>query len=264
MRLNKVQKKFRETILDPAAMDGEFRAVFKPGGISAENRMKVYRNNVIKTLTNAVVTVYPLTEKLVGTDFLKGVVERYVVANLPDQGNLNFYGATFADFLTDYEPVRHLPYLPDMARLEWAWECATLAGDDAPLPPAALQEIPEDRLPDLRLPLRASVHLLQSNFPLDRIVDFCRTENPQGTLDIGNNSGTDANTGKTHLMIFRPELQAQMRKIGAGEFIFLRALKDGNHLMNAAEWATRADETFDLAATLQRHLQLGTFKTFGD
>lgn len=260
MRLNKVQKKFKDTILDPAALDGDFRAVFKPGGISAENRMKVYRNNVMRSLSNAVIAVYPLTEKLVGADFLKGVVERYVVANLPDQGNLNFYGATFADFLADYEPVRHLPYLPDMARLEWAWECTTLAGDDAPLSPASLQEIPEGRLPDLRLPLRASVHLLQSDHPLDRIVDFCRAENPQGTLDIG----ADTDTGKTHLMIFRPELQAQMRKISAGEFIFLRALKDGNDLMCAAEWATRADENFDLAAALQRHLQLGTFKTFGD
>jgi len=256
MRLNKIQKKFKDTMLDPEALDNDFSAVFAAGKIPAEDRMKIYRNNVIKSLNNAIIVVYPLTEKLVGEGFLKTAVEQYIVANLPDQGNLNFYGATFADFIETYEPAKKLPYLPDMARLEWAWELATLADDDEPLDPHALQEIPEDKLPDLRLPLRASVNLLESSYPLDKIVDFCRLKNPEGTLNI--------DTGDAQMMIFRPVLQAQMRKISPGEFIFLRALKNGNSLMNAAEWATEADGTFDLAPMLQKHLELGTFKAFGE
>lgn len=251
MRLSKIQKKFTETIFDPAALDNEFHGVFKAGGISTENRMKVYRNNVMTSLSHAVIAVYPLTEKIVGPDFLKGAVNKYVVGNPPDQGNLNFYGATFAHFLERYEPARALPYLPDMARLEWEWEMATLSPDDDPLPPERLQDIPEGDLPNLQLPLRASVRLLKSGYPLDKIVDFCRSGNQEGSLDIS--------TGGVHMMIFRPHLQTQMRKISEGEFIFLRALRDGNHLMAATEWATEADEMFDLAAILQKHLQMKTF-----
>ncbi|MBI4031704.1 MAG: putative DNA-binding domain-containing protein [Proteobacteria bacterium] len=255
MRLNKIQEKFRNTIFDPDALDKNFQSIFISGGISAANRMKVYRNNVMTSLSQAVIAVYPLTEKLVGTDFLKGAVNKYVISNPPDQGNLNFYGATFADFIADYEPAKNLPYLPDMARLEWAWEMATLADDDAPLRPEDLQETPESDLPDLRLRLRACAHLLESDYPLGKIVDFCRAEKQDGNLDIG--------TGGAHMMIYRPKLQTQMRKISESEFIFLRGLRDGNHLMAATEWASEADETFDLAAVLQKHLQMETFKAFG-
>ena len=252
MRLNKLQKNFRETIFDPAALDGDFRGVFKTGGVSPENRMKVYRNNVMKSLTGAVTAVYPIIEKLTGAEFLKTAVTKYVTENPPDQGNLNFYGATFADFLENYEPARDLPYLPDLARMEWAWECATLADDDTPMKPETLQTVPEHETPTLRLKPRASVHLIESAFPLDRIVDFCRTERPEGTLNIG--------MGGAKLMIFRPEFQAQMRKLGGGEFVFLRTLRDGNDLMMAATWAMETDESFDLAVTLQKHLEIGTFQ----
>lgn len=256
MRLNNIQKKFRDTIFDPAAMDDRFHDVFRAGGISAANRMKVYRNNVMTSLSQAVIAVYPLTEKLVGVDFLKAAVSKYVVNNPPDQGNLNFYGVTFANFLEDYEPARGMPYLPDMARLEWAWEMATLADDDAPLSPEELQDVPERDLPNLQLPLRANVHLLKSDYPLDKIVDFCRAGKQDGNLDIS--------TGGTPMMICRPKLQTQMRKISESEFIFLRALRGGNHLMAATEWASEADETFDLAAVLQKHLQMETFKALGE
>lgn len=254
MRLNKIQKKFAQTIFDPAALDSDFRSIFKAGGISAENRMKIYRNNVIKSLAGAVTAVYPLTEKLVGADFLNAAITAYVIKNPPDQGNLNFYGATFGDFLEHYETARDLPYLPDVARMEWAWELATLADDDEPLEIRALQSVPDEETPAMRLRLRASVQLVESEYPLDRIVDFCRAEKPEGTLNIG--------MGGAKMMIFRPALKTQMRRISDAEFIFLRALRDGNSLMTATEWAVSEDETFDLSPVLQKHLEIGTFKNF--
>lgn len=250
MRLNKVQQGFRDCITDEAP--DAFMAIFKGGGVSAENRMKVYRNNVIRSLSNAVTVVYPLTEKLVGAEFLKEAVRQYVVANLPDQGNLNFYGATFPEFIRAYEPARGLPYLYDMARLEWAWEMATLAQDDEKLDPARLQEIPEDRIPYLRFTLRDSVRLIRSQYPLDKIVDFCRAETQDGTLDISGGA-------ETHLMVIRPELQTQMRKTSNGEWILLSELRDRRTLLDAAEKAAEADASFGLAAILQKHLELGTF-----
>ncbi len=253
MRLNKIQQEFKGTITGNAAPEGDFARVFKSGGVSVENRMKIYRNNVIRSLTAAVTVVYPLTEKLVGVDFLAQAVREYVVANLPDQGNLNFYGATLPDFIRTYEPARHLPYLYDMTRLEWAWEMATLAQDDEKLDPVRLQEIPEDKIPYLRFMLRASVRLIKSQYPLDRIVDFCRAETQDGTLDIGNNGS------ETHLMVIRPVLQTHMRKIGKGEWVLLSELRDRRTLLDAAEKAAEADEAFDLAPVLQKHLELGTF-----
>lgn len=258
MRLNDIQKQFKDTILDPAVIENnaDFAGIFPVNNIPASDRMKIYRNNVIHSLTSAVTAVYPMIEKLVGEEFLKKAVNDYVVDYLPDQGNLNFYGSTFPVFIRGYEPARDFPYLHDMARLEWAWECASLAKDDQPLDPALLQDIPQDDIPLLTLSLRDSVSLIESQYPLDRIVDFCRDEIGEETLDL--------DTGGACLMIFRPELKPHMRKLDQAEYRFLQALSDDCNLLAASESAMTIDPDFNLAHIFQKHLELGTFSEIGD
>jgi hypothetical protein len=46
--------------------------------------------------------------------------------------DLNFFGARFAGFLAGFEPLADYPYLPDMARLEWAVHLRPTMRADAP------------------------------------------------------------------------------------------------------------------------------------
>ena len=56
MRLSEIQEKFKDVMLDLAQLENaEFRTLFRcDTGIGLENRIKVYRNNVIRSLTDAV------------------------------------------------------------------------------------------------------------------------------------------------------------------------------------------------------------------
>jgi len=256
MRLSEFQESFKHTMLEPVHLDnGVFRSAFRQDhGICLENRMKVYRNNVIRSLIDAAIAALPMTEKLVGRDFLEQAMRAFVVNNLPSQGNLNLYGMEFPDFVRTYEPIKHLPYLQDFTRLEWLWEAAYYAPDDLPLDPAELMNISEEDMPNLRFAFRKSFALLESAYPLDEIVDFCRAED-QGDLHTLSDRGC-------RLMVYRPDLKVELRRLDDAEHLFLIALQDGQTIHETAEILATHYPDADLTPLLQKHLQLGTLTSF--
>ena len=72
---------------------------------------------------------YRVVRELVGAPFFDAAVDAFVRAHPSTGGDLNVYGGEFADFLAAYPHARDLPYLPDVARLEWALDEAHRAAD---------------------------------------------------------------------------------------------------------------------------------------
>jgi len=256
MRLSEFQESFKHTILEPDHLDNNmFRSTFRQDhGICLENRMKVYRNNIIRSLTDAAMAALPMTEKLVGREFLEQAMRAFVVNNLPSQGNLNLYGMEFPDFIRTYEPAANLPYLQDFTKLEWLWEAAYYAPDDLPLDPAELINIPEEDMPNLQFSFRQSFTQLESEYPLDEIVDFCRAEDQDNLQQLQSRG--------CKLMIYRPDFKVELRRLDDAEYLFLCALQDGKTIHETAEILAENYPDTDLTPLLQKHLQLGTFTSF--
>lgn len=258
MKLREVQNNFKETMLDHSQLyeKGLYDVISDGSGISIENRMKVYRNNVIRGLSDAAMAPLPMCKKLVGKEFIETAIRSFVVNNLPTEGNLNFYGQDFPEFLKNYEPAKKVPYLSDMASLEWAWENAYYADDDLPLDVRQLERLKEEQFTDLRFSLRASVSLLESSYPLHKIVDYCRAEEHIEELDITPSSE------KTYLLIFRPELKVELRKIDQAEYNFLKGMKKNVSLGNISETILNSHPNFNIGKALEKHFILGTFSKF--
>jgi len=88
--------------------------------LSAASRMQVYQNNYIMTLTDVVFGVFPVVSAFVGEDFTRTAVKHFVDDNPPEQACLSEYGLAFPAFLKTYEHASDVPYIGDMASLEWA------------------------------------------------------------------------------------------------------------------------------------------------
>ena len=244
-------------MMDPAELDKSnesFRKVFASGpGVGLENRLKVYRNNVIRSLTDVAISALPMTRKLTGDRFLKQALRAYIIQNLPDKADLTLYGNGFPAFIKTYQPAKNLPYLYDLTRLEWAWETAYYAADDTALNPAVLADVPEAHLPGLCLSCRTSFALIQSDFPLDQIVDFCRTD--------GQKPFTLSERG-VKLMVLRPDLKVEMHRLTDTEYQLLHALHRGKTIQQAVDDITGDMTNFDLTTALQKHFRQGTFSKF--
>ena len=102
-------------------------------GLSAESRLRVYRNNFVLALTNALKLGFPAVLALVGDGFFESAAQVFIAAHPPISPCLDEYGADFSGWLRDYQPAASVPYLADVAALEWALSIAALASDTAPL-----------------------------------------------------------------------------------------------------------------------------------
>ena len=161
------------------------------------------------------------------------------------------FGARLPEFLAEFEPAATLPYLADVARLEWARQVAYHAAEQPPLDATELARLPEHRLPGLRLVMRAGATLLHSPHPVHAIWR-AHQDDPDETPVI------DLDRAES-VLVMRPVFEVETVELGTGEYTWLRALTRRATIETAVAAAAAIDPLFDLTACLQRHLALGTF-----
>ncbi len=258
MQLHDLQTLFTKTMLDhPDAVarpHQELADLFAGNKDILPERLKIYRNNIVTNLTNTLLATYPLIRKLTGEEFTTGLLRSYALKNPPLEACLSRYGAGLDEFIKTFEPAQGLPYLPDVARLEWAINEAYYADDDEALVPQDLQHLPVENMSDLRLHLRSSVRLLEFRWPLAAIRDFClnHNEDSDATLDL--------NQGGCRLMVFRSGLSAEVVSLEHDAYDFLQSLAGQKPLGEALENTLKSFSAFDFQQFLQYHLRLETFR----
>ena len=260
MALADFQEKFKHMMFQPVKNlqnnANNFDGVFQEDDIAVHDRLKIYHNNVIGSLSSVLCATFPLLENLVGEDFLKAMARTFIFEHPPESACLHVYGAGFDNFIKSYEPAASLPYLPDVATLEFALNTAYYAPDDKPLAADALSKIPPENLGDIILQLRSSAILIESDYPLKQIRAFC--------LDEGNNIPPDmTKTYQCRLLIHRPALEVDIVPLAEDEFMILGLLNQKNTLGITVEQTLDKFPTFDFAGFLQKHTALETFASFG-
>ena len=248
--LPELQRRFADALL---AADGAPPPVLPAGATGAE-RLGIYRRTIASNYRNALGATYPVVRRLVGTPFFHAAVDACVAAHPSRSGDLNEYGDAFGDFLAGYAPASRLPYLPDVARLEWAIDEANRAADSLADPEtvlSALAAYPGDRLPSLRLRMDPSCRLIVSPFPLLRIWQVNQPGH-DGEMRVDFESGPD------RLRIRREPDGVAIERIAAGDFAWLSALSARADLAAAIAEAQRVDAAFDLGGALHRFIGDGT------
>ncbi len=235
--------------------DEKITAHVRPGRFPAARHLQVYRNNVFESLSGALKAVYPVVERLVGAGFFAYAADGYIRGFPPTSGNLHDFGGRFAGFLAGFGPARELAYLPDVARLEWAWHRAFHAADADPLALARLAAIAPEQYGQLRFRLHPSAQLVASDYPLLRIWQVNQPDYPGDT-------GVDLTDGGVRLLVVRRGLEVVIEPLSAGDDALLRAVAAGRHFEDASTAALAAQPDYDLAAALRQHVARATLTDF--
>ena len=210
-----------------------------PEGTPAQKRFSVYRNNVAVSLTEALAATFPTVQKLVGGDFFNAMAGVFLRQHQPTSPILMLYGAEMPDFLSNFAPVAHLEYLPDIARIELAMTRSYHAADLDAITAETLQKIPPDALLTSQFHFAPTVHLIRSKWPVAAIYHANNDTNaPKPVMQV-----EDA-------LITRPEFDPTVQAMPAGGGAFVHALLAGKTMGDALTAANIASGDFDLSQTL--------------
>ena len=230
--------------------DAALLDLIAPDGLTSDARLRIYRNHVLVTLTDALIATYPVVCRLVDERFFRYAADQYIRAHPPAVPCLFEYGESFAAFLATFGPCQHLEYLPDVARLEWAINFADHADDAVAIDATRLGEVPTDRIGSVTLALHPSVSFLSSRWPIDRI---WRANQPDADPDATVN----LDAGGAQLEIRRVGEDVVFRSLDDATYAFRTALACGESLELAVAAAHSADLDVDLALTMQQLLADG-------
>jgi hypothetical protein len=248
--LREVQRGFvAATVFDDTGALAELGIV--AGALDPAARIAIYRNNALGNYRKALAATYPVVQRLVGVSFFNAAIDAFVRAHPSARGDVNRYGGELPRFLGAYPPARELPYLRDVARLEWAIDQANIAADAPPFDPAALRAVPEAVLGELRFVLHPSTQLVVSAYPIFHIWQVNQPGHAgDDRVDLGE--GGDA------LLVRRASAGVVIERLATGEHAFLAALAGNRSLSDATERACGIEPSFDLAGALKRHVTAGT------
>lgn len=227
------QSLFAAALLDPGAPVPP--GITDPEGRPAPKRFSVYRNNVTSSLTRALEAAFPTVRKLVGDEFFGAMAVVFLRAHPPRSQILMQYGDAFPGFITEFPPVSHLAYLPDIARLDQAMRESYHAADSVPLSEAAFQHLLGSDIAALRLVLAPSLRLVRSRWPVHAI------------WAANHDDGPKPQPVAQDVVILRPAFDPRPHLLPQGGGAMLTALLAGQSLGDSIE---SAGEGLDLAAVL--------------
>lgn len=126
-------------------------------------RLDIYQNNTVLGLTDILANAFPVLKKIVGDEFFKTIARHYIKNHPQPSGNRHSFGGNLPAFLESFAPAAALPYLPDVASLEWAYFQAALADDADALNFETLTSAMSAN-PAFVLAVHPSVHIVRQSF----------------------------------------------------------------------------------------------------
>jgi hypothetical protein len=187
-------------------------------------RFAIYRNNIAVSLIAAIEARYPVTRRLVGEAFFRGMARAFVAHAKPRSAIILDYGADFPGFVAAFEPARELAYLADVARVENAWVEAYHSAEAEPLTVTALASVDPTTFGDLTFAFHPATRLLRSDHPAASIWAGHQGEGEARAPDDWR---------AEDILVTRPDADVRVRILPAGGYSFARALQGGAPLGEA-------------------------------
>jgi hypothetical protein len=231
------QSQFSAAIFDaslpaPAGLSG-------PDGAPAGKRFDVYRNNVVFSLMKASEDTFPRLRKLIGPQRFSALAADFVRTHPPTSKMMMQFSDQLPSFLENFEPLRSIGYLADIARVELAMRQSYHAADSTPVANSAFEAVDTDVLMASTLQLSPALRLVQSAWPIHAIWQL--SEDPQAHKPVMR---------AEDILVTRAAFDPQLHLLAPGAAAFVGGLQRGVNFATSIDEASEVNTNFDLTSTL--------------
>jgi Putative DNA-binding domain len=208
------------------------------GGRDPERRLAIHRRHYESSLMTAIRTKFPATAWLVGSPFLDEAAKQFVRRHPPTAPCIAEYGEEFPRFLSSHLGAARVPYLHPFAELEWHLGKVAISVD-RPVP--ALEEfsrVETNALMDAGLTLQQGLRYLHSPWPVDDLMKLYLSEMAPSEYRLA--------PADVWLEVRGARGEFQINRLDSAEFIFRKAILDGQSIGAAAERALDENDEFNV------------------
>lgn len=243
--LKDLQQAWQQALLQENSMTLLQDTVSQQGSLTGTERIAIYQNLYQTNLIACLASTYSVVAQLVGQDCFQQMAKQYIKTFPSRSPNLNDYGDNFPEFINTIAEVGSLPYLSDIARLEWLYlQCQNEEAAIAVSWEATAELFAQFGL-GLCFKLQPHVRLLQSHYPIDDIWHW-HQQHQQETLTLSNES--------VQILLSKPTHQVEMTRLKASWFAWVSVFAHGKTLSELINQHPELDNT-ELVALLQTGLQ---------
>lgn len=204
-------------------------------------RLDIYRRHHRESFRRHLRGRYPTLEWLLGTDHLVALADDTLRRSPPRAPSMAEYGQELMETLLA-EGDGLPPYVADVARVDWALGCISVAVACGAVGIETLAAVAADELGAVTLTLQPGLAHVHAAWPIDELV----------TLRLGAAAPAQLAFApqETWLELRGARGRFSLRRLSAGDFAFRAGVAAGESLGQAAEAALAREASFDVAAAL--------------
>ncbi len=216
--------------------------------IDIRQRMDIYRNNIFSSFDDSLSLTYESTKNIVGDDYFYKIIKQYHHKYHSKSGNLEDYGQYFPKFIKSLEKEHKLPYLTDLANLEWFYNLSYFSKDAKPIDIKKLQSLSEDDFMSLYFNLHPSCYLIASKYPIYSIwsKDKINLEEKKGQFIIIEGSSFKVN----------------IHNLAKAEYGFLKMIEEKKNIYQIHETLSLNKEDFDIGSLINKFVSCKIITNF--
>lgn len=248
-RLSKLQYWMRWTLTHPQGAGAALkkphplkpyaRLIEETPEVSREERLSIYGDGYFGRIIEVLGANYSSVKNVVGSHPFEHLARAYLVKYPSRFKSIDDVGADLAVFLKRSPLTKKLPFLPELALLEWSAHQSFFANDLPLLNPKELNGISEKKWGKAVMTLDPSVRIHKVNWPVDEL----------WRLDGKWDKRRKFKKEKRLVLVFRrPDKLVRMRSLSVAQFELLDHLKKGRMLGQALQLLSRrhliSDGTF--------------------
>lgn len=252
--LAQLQQRFVESLINPR-FDSEFLNQCQSIIQTVEDRFSIYRFNHQTNLTKALVSIYAVCQRLLGSRFFNQLARLYIKQYPSYNTNLNDYGSAFSTFIAHFPLVSHLPYLETVAEFEWIVHQILLGEESYPFDWTSLAKLDPAHYDDLILHRLQNSVLYYSPYPVDRI---WAVNQP----DFLGDDRVDLGEGERYLFVWRMNYDLRIDTLTKAQWTLLNLIDGRQSIGQFANSKVVKDLNIDLLAQLPLFIKKGYITHF--
>ncbi len=243
-RLSEQQQRLAALILEPdhSVSDDELLELLRFSDAAlARERLSAYVNGYPARICEALDEAFPAVRHLAGETAFGEIVRRYA-ARVPEGiYSLSDAGAELPGFLASDPIGERLPFLADLAALEWRIALAFHAHERSRFHPSPLADWGHEQWEIARIELQPSVAIVRSAWPILDLWDLRDT--PVSEIDLELAGRAQA------VLVSRDGFSVSCDLVNSAQAVVIEALLEGAPLGAALErLAATSDEVADVSA----------------